>query len=158
VLAECDEAELAEIRGDDADLVIRAAGKLGEAMVKPVHIDTMIINTEAREAEGDPAEETTQVLDAAGDIAELLSEALAPFIKRIDELEAALASTVVADEVEEERTDEVEPVVTDEVVEDVTVTDEDSDAAKRLAEALAELGEFVEDGVFSIEAAEAFVD
>lgn len=156
VLANADVSEFAELRSDQSDLLIRAAEKLSAGMVKPtVHITNVNVRQEAeKESEvsdevqagtaGDVIAEGEGLLDAAGDIAELLSAALEPYLKRLEALEVSLTGTVAADE-----EPEAEPVEEAPVVEEAR--------ADRRQEMMAAMGVLPE-GKLSAAAALAFED
>lgn len=154
VLVDADASEYAEIRGDGTDVINM---KLAQEKLTSFRKDGTVADEET--ADEAPIE-NVNVLDPAA-LAESLSALLEPFIKRIDGLEQILAGNVLqagtAEATDEERSEEVEVVEDDDERSEETEEVEEVHAS-RLAEALAEIGELVEEGTFSVAAAEAFVD
>lgn len=170
VLADADESEFAEIRSDEADLLVRAAEKLSAGLVKGPQInienmnvrnvtganeavDILTLATEEREEETDDEVQagTADDVTFASQIAEMGAEALMELAtemnKRLAELEALVAGTAES-AVEDEERDESET--------EVEETTEDAPVTSRLEEALAAQGILPEK--LSLAAALAFVD
>lgn len=161
MLADADESEFAEIRGE-ADVVNlkvvqeRLTALRGSGPVVTIENINVISDEVEKTEERDEEEETDDEVQAgtaddvtfASQIAEMGAEALVELAtemgKRVAELEALKVGTAESEE-EDERSEETDEV--DEVHE-----------SSRLAEALAEMGELPEEGTFSVAAAEAFVD